>query len=162
MPFLSIQTICGTTKRSMMEMPRQASSVCHPILPNHPLDGGVVVRINVGHRYLIHRPDAQVSIWLALGARPSKFRAQLSPPANSVLAVAWVGCMLPCRYLPNWRRKRFTSQSVAWRTLHLQEEVSSVLVRHVGPERSQERLVVKDILDELPELDGKDGGCADT
>lgn len=33
----------------------------------------------------------------------------------SVLAVAWVGCMLPCCYLHNRVRKHITSQSETWR-----------------------------------------------
>ena len=37
-------------------------------------------------------------------------------------------CMLPCRYLHNRVRKRFTSQDVILAILHLQEEKSSTIV----------------------------------
>ena len=40
----------------------------------------------------------------------------------SVLAVPWVGCMLPCCYLHNRVRKLDANQSISWLTIHLQED----------------------------------------
>ena len=49
--------------------------------------------------------------------------------ADNGLAVAWVGCMLPCHYLHNWYRKLVTSQLVIWLIAHLREE--SILGRSI-------------------------------
>jgi hypothetical protein len=49
--------------------------------------------------------------------------------------VAWVGCMLPCCYLPTWDRKLIRIQELILDTVHLRAEVSAEVVYHEGRQR---------------------------
>jgi hypothetical protein len=66
---------------------------------------------------------------LAPAGAPLGVRCLARPSAVADWAVARdAACILPCRYLHNWSRKRFTSQSTIWPILHLLEEESSIAV----------------------------------